>query len=661
MKLVVFLALLGLATPVVARAQNARGNPPQPVTDRAAEAYEQFLRAHSLENGDDVEGAITAYKKALSADPRGADIAADLADLYLRENRAGDARGAAEQAIKIDPNNRDAHRVLGTLYASMASDGSGRGGRAAQTENLNNAVQHLEKAIEPPIVSPDANVRAMLARLYIATDKYDKAITLLTELVKQEPGWQDGPTLLVQAYSAAGRSADAVKWLEEAAGDNPQLYGALAELYGRQRRWTEAVTAYEQALSDATPRTANALRIGLATALLASGKPADLTRARDVLRQAVGGNRVDERALSLLSQAERRTGDYQAAESTARRLISQNSRNARGYVALAEALEEQRRYQLIVEALAPAATTFRGSTDSAFALAMVLPHLGFAYQELAQYDKAISTFDELNKLAPEDPSVIGYLVQAHIAAKNYSQAAEIAHTARTKNPGDVRLARLEAQALRKSGKVDQGLAILEDLTRKQSSDPSSYIALAQGYSDASRGAQAVKVLQEAQAKFPEEQSITFELASVLEKQKKYSEAEAVFRQLIAKDPQNAAALNYLGYMLAERGERLTESVDYLKRAIAIEPDNGSFLDSIGWAYYKDGKLDLAFENMKRAADQLPANSVVQDHYGDVLSKMGRWDDAIAAWNRALGGDHDSIDKGDIDKKIRNARQKLPKR
>jgi tetratricopeptide (TPR) repeat protein len=148
---------------------------------------------------------------------------------------------------------------------------------------------------------------------------------------------------------------------------------------------------------------------------------------------------------------------------------------------------------------------------------------------------------------------------------------------------------------------------------------------------------------------------------VLEKQKKFSEAEAVFRQLIAKDPENAAALNYLGYMLAERGERLTESVDFLKRALAIEPNNGSFLDSIGWAYYKDGKLDLALENLKLAADQLPANSVVQDHYGDVLSKMGRWEDAIAAWNRALAGDGDSIDKGDIDKKIKSARQKLPKR
>src|SRR6202011_1719818 len=116
-----------------------------------------------------------------------------------------------------------------------------------------------------------------------------------------------------------------------------------------------------------------------------------------------------------------------------------------------------------------------------------------------------------------------------------------------------------------------------------------------------------------------------------------------------------AALNYLGYMLAERGERLDESVRVLKRALELEPENGSFLDSLGWAYYKADKLDLAEANLKRAADQLRTNSVIQDHYGDVLLKLGRFDDAIAAFTRALNGDGDSIDKGEIEKKVRAAK------
>ena len=131
--------------------------------------------------------------------------------------------------------------------------------------------------------------------------------------------------------------------------------------------------------------------------------------------------------------------------------------------------------------------------------------------------------------------------------------------------------------------------------------------------------------------------------------------------MIARDPENAAALNYLGYMLAERGERLDESVGYIKKALALEPENGSYLDSLGWAYFKADKLDLAEENLKRAADQMTTNSVVQDHYGDVLFRRARYGEAIAAWTRALAGDGDSVNRVDIDKKIKSAKQKLGKK
>jgi len=128
--------------------------------------------------------------------------------------------------------------------------------------------------------------------------------------------------------------------------------------------------------------------------------------------------------------------------------------------------------------------------------------------------------------------------------------------------------------------------------------------------------------------------------------------------VLERDPDHAPALNYLGYMLADRGERLDESVAYLKKALKIDPENGSYLDSLGWAYYKSNKLELADENLKRAAEQLKTNSVIQDHYGDLLFKLARYDEAIEAWNRALAGDGDSLDRGGVDKKIRSAQQKL---
>ena len=668
MKIVAIVAILGVSSSF-AEAGQARRAPQRPASppaaasapqqdDRTGQAYEQFLRARMIRDAD-VEGAIAAYKRAMALDPSAADIPADLADLYMDEGRMSEAIATAEQALKITPANYAAHRVLGMIYAQVATNPSAgrRGGSAPPADAMPNAISHLEQSIENPPTFGDFTARAVLTRLYVATQQYDKAITLLPDLIKI--GWQDGAPLLMEAYAGAGRTSEGIKWLEESAPDNPELYGTLGDFYARARRWTDSANAYEQALQN-SPRSFD-YRVFMASSLLQTDNAADVTKARDVLREAVSMRGTDERALYLLSQAERRAGDASNAESTARRLIVQNAKNPRGYVALAEALEDQRRYQPIVDALAPAVSSFSGANDNGFSMSLLLPHLGFAYQELKQFDKAISTFETARKIAPNDPSVTLYLIQAQMAAKNYANAADLAHAARATHPNDLRLARMESLALRRSGKVDQGLAILEELARSHSDDPESVVVLAQGYMDANRAAQAVKVLQDAQTKFPGDPNLALELGAVFDKQKKYNDAENVLRQLIAKDPNNAIALNYLGYMLAERGERLGESVDYIKRALAIDPDNGSYLDSIGWAYYKDGKLDLALDNLKKAAEQLTTNSVVQDHYAEILFKLGRYNDAILAWTRALAGDGDSIDKGDIDKKIRSARQKLPKR
>ena len=592
-------------------------------------------------------------------DPEAASIGGELADLYMRQNRMTDAIAAAEQALKIVPDNREAHRVLGTVYATLATSPRERGSRQAQQENTTRAIQHLEAAVEGPVGRADANLRAMLARLYVSSGSYDKAIPVLTDLVKQEPGWDDGPVLLVEAYAAAGRTGDAIRWLEEAVRNQPELYSTLGDFYGRERRWREAANAYEQARVT-TPRSFD-LNVRYATMLLSAGGSDAVVKARDALREALATRATDERALYLLSQAERRAGDLDAAEATARRLIAQNGRNPRGYSALAEALEERRRYQAVVDGLAPVMATFRAGGDSSFALSSLLPHLGFAYQQLGQHDKAIAVFEEARKIAPDDPSLTGYLIQAQLAAKHYAAAADLARAARAGRPDDLRLARFEAQALRQSGQAEQGIAILEGLLQRIGDNPEAHISLAEMYAESNRGAQAVNVLQYAQARFPSETSVTFELAAVFEKQKKYAEAEAAFRQLLTAAPEHAQALNYLGYMLADRGVRLDESVELITRALKVDPDNGSYLDSLGWAYFKGGKLDLAEEHLRRAAELLTTNSVVQDHYGDVLARLQRYDDAIAAWNRALSGDGDSVDRADIDRKIRSARQKLPKR
>ncbi len=653
------------AAPPQAPPVSSRASQSATASDKLAEAYAQFLLAHRLAEHDDEAGAIAAYKRAMELDPQTADIPAELAALYLQQNKIQEATSTAEQALKLAPTNREANRVLGLVYAALSENGRENRPRAGAADRTSNeyatkAIDHLERAIDRPVGESDPNVRATLSRLYLRTRAFDKAVRLLTDLVNQEPGWQDGPMLLVEAYAGAGRTADAIGWLEQHAGNDPRLLPVLADFYERDRRWKDAADAYGRALQRA-PRNMD-LKTRYAQSLLYSGGRDNAVKARDALADVVAARATDGLALYLLSQAQRRSGDAQAAEATARRVIAQNAHSPRGYYALAEALEERHQYQAIVDELAPVVAQNRGkSGDGAVDVGPLLPHLGFAYQELGQYDKAIGAFDEARRLSPKDPSLAGYLVEATIAAKKYDAAVEAARAALAEHPGDLRLTRLQAQALRRSGKADQGITLLESALKTHADEPFAYIALAQLYADADRGAQAVKVLQDAQAKFPQDNAIAFELGTVFDKQKQFPDAEAAFRGVLAREPENAAALNYLGYMLAERGERLDESVTFLKKALQIEPDNGSYLDSLGWAYYKSERLDLAEDNLRRAADQLKTNSVIQEHYGEVLFKLGRFDEAITAWTRALAGDGDSIDRADIDRKILAAKQKLPKK
>ncbi len=652
------------AQPAVPQAQLAPA--PADRVDRGAEAYAQFLLGRHLETADDIEGAIGAFKRSAQLDPLAADVTAELAGLYMRQSRLDEAIAAGDQTLKIAPANREAHRVLGIVYATLADSGrrtNARGQSAgAQGENLNKAIQHLEQAIDRPNGESDPNVRATLARLYITADSFDKAIPLLVDLVNQEPGWSDGPVLLAQAYASAGRNAEAIAWLEQAAPNDPDLYPTLASFYERERRWRDAAGAYARAIK-AAPRTAADLNMQYASALMNVGGRDAIAQARDLLNDVLSAKPNDPRALFQLSQAERRLGNVAGAEAAARKVIAQNGRSPMGYYALAMALEERRQYQAVIDALTPAVLDFRSraGANPASDLGLLLPHLGFAYQELGDHDKAIATFDEAHRLVPNDTSITAYLVQANLSGKKYGAALDLARKALVEHGDDLRFARLEAQALRQSGKPDEAVSLLQEFTRKQSDKPEPYVALAQLYSDTKRGGDAVKMLQEAQSKFPGDTTIPFELGAVFDKQKKFADAESAFRQVLSKEPDNAPALNYLGYMLAERGERLDESVNYLKKALAIEPDNGSYLDSLGWAYYKADKLDLAVDSLQRAAEQLKANSVIQDHYGDVLFKLSRYDEAIAAWTRAIGGDGDSIDRGSIDKKIRSAKQKLGKK
>jgi tetratricopeptide (TPR) repeat protein len=93
----------------------------------------------------------------------------------------------------------------------------------------------------------------------------------------------------------------------------------------------------------------------------------------------------------------------------------------------------------------------------------------------------------------------------------------------------------------------------------------------------------------------------------------------------------------------------------------LDPGNPAYLDSLGWAYYRQGKFDAAEQPLREASGKLPSVSVIQDHLGDLLAHRGAYQEAIDAWQRALDGDGESLARAGVEDKIKAARQKIGKK
>ena len=148
----------------------------------------------------------------------------------------------------------------------------------------------------------------------------------------------------------------------------------------------------------------------------------------------------------------------------------------------------------------------------------------------------------------------------------------------------------------------------------------------------------------------------FQLGAVLERQKRFDDAEKVFREALSVDSDAAPVLNYLGYMNADREVRVDEAARLIEKAVALDPENGAYLDSLGWAQFRLGKLESAEQNVRKALAKQPNNAVILDHLADVLKERGRVAEAADLWKKALAGEDDDgeLDRAAVDAKVRDA-------
>jgi tetratricopeptide (TPR) repeat protein len=162
---------------------------------------------------------------------------------------------------------------------------------------------------------------------------------------------------------------------------------------------------------------------------------------------------------------------------------------------------------------------------------------------------------------------------------------------------------------------------------------------------------AVEILQQLLAKDPDRVEGNYGIGMAYQELGNFEKAEYHLRKAITLAPHHEDAHNALGYLFAENGTNLDEAVKLVKKALRKSPQNGAYLDSLGWTYYKQGKLNEALTELEKALDYMPESADVQDHLGDVYIKKGLTQKAVAMWQKAVQLEPDNMK---IREKLRSA-------
>lgn len=194
-------------------------------------------------------------------------------------------------------------------------------------------------------------------------------------------------------------------------------------------------------------------------------------------------------------------------------------------------------------------------------------------------------------------------------------------------------------ALRKSGKSDAAIEVLQQLADTHGDLPIVHTTLGDLLRTLDRYGDAITAYDRALALYtapdPTQWFIYYARGISHERLGNWSHSEADFRKALELNPERPEVLNYLGYSLVERREKMDEALNLIERAVAARPDSGYIVDSLGWVLYRLGRYEEAVGHMERATELMPVDPIVNDHLGDVYWAVGRYLEAEFQWKRAL--------------------------
>ncbi|MEY2488521.1 MAG: hypothetical protein QOC70_463 [Verrucomicrobiota bacterium] len=499
--------------------------------------------------------------------------------------------------------------------------------RLEENAEMENALAAYQKVLN---VDPgQAELALRVAALLSRQEDFPRAIDVLKDAIKAKP--KDAAPYLQLSFIYAKylkKTEQALKYANQALALDPKNFDAYQRLYEIELTGSDpkkAVQVLDRAAGVASDDPAFWIRLGKLYAALvfkaeAEPKPEDIKRVNEFFRKAV-----------------EHAGDDSAV-----------LKDVADYFAASQQIQEAIPLYLRVLELQPDDANAREKLASGFVLTNQRAKAIEMLQEIIkQHPEKYQPYDLLAQLLDEDARALARANQPEAAKAEFAKAAANYEQSFLINPSRgntcLRLAELLIGPLRESERAAQ---ILTEARPRFSNIPAFTYYLALALREAKHPQQAVTTFEEAlnEAQGDSDGLLNarfyFDYGAAADQAGLYDKAADLLRKSITLDPANAAeAYNYIGFMWAEHNIHLDEAEEMIGRALQLEPNNGAYLDSLGWLQYRKGKYDDALNQLLRAAQNLTRDDpIVFEHIGDTYAKLNRIPQALDFWQKALALD-----------------------
>ncbi|MEE8349089.1 MAG: tetratricopeptide repeat protein [Acidobacteriota bacterium] len=616
-----------------------------------AGSYYHFSLARMHELREEYREAISEFEKAVALDPQSASLKVEFAETLWKAGRTRRAIEACQLASELDPQNSDPHFLLGRIHSTS------RNGDPATLRDL--AIDEFRKTVA---LDPEHFAALYeLGRLLLGRESYRETVEVMNRFIELRPWIVQGYELKAKAHVQLGEMAEAIAALEESlVYDRSYLENikVLGDLYEQTDQVEKAQQLYSRALTDVTDSD---MQYRLALLFLDQERPGE---AASLLRELSRNYPRNMQIRMTLGRALRNNKRYAEAAEIFEEASATDPENYGINYQLAEIETLLGERQKAVDRF----LHLREASSTEDQIRSIDTNLALLYQRMRRFDEAIEIFRRISEEIPEDNFASLRLVYALKDAGRLPEALELseqlieqsAENSYEEEPSKTYSVIARAQVLSAADKLEESTELLNEGIQNHRDPQDLLLAASQLYVDHEKYREAENILREALVRYPESERVKFQLGALYEQQEEWEEVESMFQDILEINPQHSGVLNYLGYMLADRGIRLLEALDYIVKAVEIEPHNGAYLDSLGWVYFRLKRYDQAEVNLLEASRIIDSDATIFSHLGDLYNVLGKYEQAQGYYELSVRfAEDDELEE--VQKKLSDLTQRLSRR